>query len=650
VAEHSSKILVFEMVPSLLLIVCTPFQREQLNRTPSASLTLDTTFNITADGLKLTMFVVRSAALLDRFFPIMYCIHRRLDSGTYERIFLCFFKQFGCFGKNGFTGVTVDFDDSISSGYAAAFQQLSPEKDDGFAFLRMCKFHFLKNLLSFIRSGGATPKIQGQVIETAQQLITVASQSGSDSTLFQQTESNLFNILSRFPGFEGWRKWWTQNNQGLHWRCIFDVGPNSTRHHLYDTTNPSESQNRVIKLDHGLSQLPSLALLEILSIQEAKERQYLLALGGHRLASSYKRTTTPKKKAMKKATEKKHKDKDNNTAQKRTFKGHGPPKTTTAYKAVLKNDKKPALSEKTQKSFPLWKWNRNSCAYDSVLLSVFFALRSLPNNILSSLRTEAREATVPTRSSTKSPIFIRQCLLNQAERLGFYWNSAPQNFVEELGVIRNEFRMLVAEVNGLSDFDARNSFTSAADLVTTVCQALSLSNGSSPPSSSSSTEPIEWRPHEKVITPELVVRRKLTSIESMLRNNNLQNQVLIAFEFMLFDHHGRRLPGIDRYDTVEIPLIIHLKDPDVSFKFLACIDASPSHFRSHILIDPISPFQVQGKSVEPGMYFLDPYTRARAERSGSIPESTESLRELLPKVRGAQYLPHLFIYYRINDI
>jgi hypothetical protein len=52
-----------------------------------------------------------------------------------------------------------------------------------------------------------------------------------------------------------------------------------------------------MKLDHGLAELPGMALHEILEIQRIKETQYRAALTGYRLGSAYRKPNpTPEQK------------------------------------------------------------------------------------------------------------------------------------------------------------------------------------------------------------------------------------------------------------------------------------------------------------------------------------------------------------------
>lgn len=47
--------------------------------------------------------------------------------------------------------------------------------------LRMCKFHFLKNLLAFIKDAGAEEDQKRSVIDAAQIMLSNAAETGKDS-------------------------------------------------------------------------------------------------------------------------------------------------------------------------------------------------------------------------------------------------------------------------------------------------------------------------------------------------------------------------------------------------------------------------------------------------------------------------------------
>jgi len=134
------------LYPSLLIALTTPFLREQVRRTRS----FDTTYDISSDGLKLSMFVVSALSLEKRFVPFLACIHRRLDADLYRRIFYLFFSLFGLFGSlpTSFSGMTVDFADAIRSGYISAWVEYAGHSNPGPGSLRSS---FLEEAMKRIR-------------------------------------------------------------------------------------------------------------------------------------------------------------------------------------------------------------------------------------------------------------------------------------------------------------------------------------------------------------------------------------------------------------------------------------------------------------------------------------------------------------------
>ena len=622
----------------------------------------DTTYNVTADGMKLTMFVVRSTSLQDRFFPVMHCLHRALDTDLYRRIFRAFFLCFGLLGSDGgFSGVTIDFADAISEGYAIACREVTGKDslEDGAggtgSFVRMCKFHFLKNLLAFLRSAGASPDQQQAAIAAAHSMLTFASEHGRLSKGFKTAEKQLLQLLSGHSGYDSWRKWWLGNNGGLHWACLTDVGPGTARHVLYDTTNASESQNRVVKMDHGVSNLPGLALREILDMQREKEQQYQLALTGTRPSGRRKQAQERNVKAARttfaSSSQKAHRGKHQ-------VEGQGPPKTVAAYKAQERKSVAGPLTKATgglqlknltSKSFPLWKWKRNSCAFDTVLATAFFALRSIPLPMLVGCAGEPAAPNPPvfgTRSAARSPSAIRFTVERLCERLGQAWASSADPD-DELGCIRDEFRGALAGAMGLSVFEGRNSFASAADAMRVICTAITRPQRPSSSGSSGSTAE-DFDPFHKCITTRLLQRRKCSSLQSMVEDPEVDpRSLLLFFEFSLFDHQRKRV-SLREYECLEIPLTIQLTGSASAFKFLCCIDCNGNHFRAHVLHHSDRVFTANQRTVLPGMYLVDPLNHRRAEMSAGVPGSSEALAQSLPRFRGGRFHPHLIIYFRTS--
>lgn len=125
VEKYGADVVEFSLQPSLLIILTTSFFRQQAQRTPGAPVSFDSTYNLTTDGLKLSMFVVSALSLEFRYVPFLACIHRAMDADVYRRIFIKFFSLFGRFGAQpvGFSGVTTDFADAIRVGYLRAWEE-----------------------------------------------------------------------------------------------------------------------------------------------------------------------------------------------------------------------------------------------------------------------------------------------------------------------------------------------------------------------------------------------------------------------------------------------------------------------------------------------------------------------------------------------
>ena len=649
VEADKTNVLAYEFSPSLLIVICTPYQREQLNRTPTAAVTMDTTYNITSSGLKLTMFLIQSLTLVGRFYPIMHCLHRELNAETYKRMFLHFFRQFGLFGPGGFTGLTIDYADAISSAYVSASAEYSnfqintnsiTTPIDGLQYLRMCKFHFMKSLHTFTQSTDLEPKIRGQITKSAQTLFLVASQYGITSPEFLDAKNTLFDFFKSVKSFPDWENWWVNNSNGRHWKCTFDIGPGTPRARLWPTTNPSEAQNRVMKLDHGLTNRPAEAFNDVLKIQAQKDQQYQLALIGQRPSTSYTRSNRERTPAEIKQLKKRNAGKAI---------GQGPPKTGSGYKAEAKRERNTQTQKAESLSFPVWAWKNNSCGYDAVLTVVFFLLRSMPLSIVSQLRTGLEKSPSEqflTRSFTKSPLYLRQQFFVLYERINAAF-MVSLNQPARLENVRDDFRALIASALGYPAQRALFGYVNAAAVMEEIiCPAFSLS-----PTPAFPKNPPYFK---DIVISKNPKARKLTSLQSLSLQDIEVTENLLVFQINGY-FNQLKVPGIAILDDAEFPLIIELPNKGGRMKFLACICSSVNHYRTYVICETSFNYlhstdkSHTEKSVKPGFYMVDPMATPKVTHLSDVPQDTLSLRRYLPKFKGSQYLPHLIVYHRMSE-
>jgi len=552
----------------------------------------------------------------------------------------------------------VDFADSITSGFVQASREyLSLHPDESItdanpmAYVRMCCFHFMKNLVAFLRSGVESDEHQTLILSYAKLMLEMATTFGNTSLQFKKAEGQFLREMQKIAGFDGWHAWWKLNNDGIHWRCLTEVGPGTTRHLLHSTTNASESQNRVIKEDHSMVRLPGLALTNLLEMQAQKEKQYKLALSGNRPSSS---RPPPRKRDPRIAKTSKNSQLTGLPRGRRLTEGQGPPKTVSAYKKIVeKANQSEDFSKKNQsrdmkismllknlssKSFILWKWHRNSCAYDVALAVTFFAIRTIPTVFLHQLlETVQNKSGMGTRSVTKSSEQTRNHILRHCERLGDLWAS-PADIVEELGSVRDEFRFLMANCMEMSERAGKNDFASANRIMEIVSKALVLPFPSDLPDLSfNDVTFLICKATLKNIPPENWSFQHLIEQQQPSKKS-----LLFYFEFT------REPDSRSSFEPFDFPLQMQSKVGQ--FKFLACIDCSLNHFRAHILWDSDRNFNAAGKSILPGLYLVDPLSHQRAEMICPPPRSNQELTLNLPKFRGTHYSPHLLIYYRSSTI
>jgi hypothetical protein len=325
----------------------------------------------------------------------------------------------------------------------------------------------------------------------------------------------------------------------------------------------------------------------------------------------------------------------------RSREDRGTPRTLRDYKADERRVKKNTpLKQLASKSFPVWKWKSNSCAYDSALITIFFLVRSLPNAIIFRLLTDIPDQsstlTRTTRAASRHPSAVRAEIFAQCERMGAVW-AGGFDIVAELGAIRNEYRALAARLMGLSENDAQHSFVAIDDVLTNTLRAFVFSG--TPDSHSISRN---WIPRD-------LVKNKYASIQDRSSRKFVSADENIFFiQFHLRDTNGQRSKDIEVFESLEFPLVLHSKDAESNagqFNLLACITASDSHFRTYIIFRADKSFYVQKKAVLAGVYSVDPFGSQHGTRIGGIPESSQEFRDHLPKFKG-KYSPHILVYYR----
>src|SRR3989338_4938071 len=254
VAEYGDDVVEFSLQPSLPVLT-TPFLRQQVHRTPGAPVSFDTTYDISSDGLKLSLFVVSALSLEKRFVPFLACIHRRLDADAYRRIFLRFFSMFGLFGSlpASFSGVTVDFASGAGTSRRGPSPPATPTPAPTLRGRRSWRGRTRglacassTSLRASSRSC-ARARRRARCIELAKKLLSVASEHGFGAAAFRRAQQALFDALAGVDGYGDWHRWWLQADDGAHRTLLLDVGPGTVRRLLLDTTSASESQHRVFR-------------------------------------------------------------------------------------------------------------------------------------------------------------------------------------------------------------------------------------------------------------------------------------------------------------------------------------------------------------------------------------------------------------------
>ena len=260
VAEYGDDVVEFSLQPSLPVVLTTPFLRQQVHRTPGAPVSFDTTYDISSDGLKLSLFVVSALSLEKRFVPFLACIHRRLDADAYRRIFLRFFSMFGLFGSlpASFSGVTVDFASGAGTSRRGPSTPATPTPAPTLCARRSWRRRtrgFACASSTSLRASSrscARARRRARCIELAKKLLSVASEHGFGAAAFRRAQQALFDALAGVDGYGDWHRWWLQADDGAHRTLLLDVGPGTVRRLLLDTTSASESQHRVFRATRSI--------------------------------------------------------------------------------------------------------------------------------------------------------------------------------------------------------------------------------------------------------------------------------------------------------------------------------------------------------------------------------------------------------------
>jgi len=591
--------------PTLLIVICTPFQSHQLARTPNAPVSFDTTFNFTSSKLKLSTFVVQSNVLSKKFFPIMFAIHELVDADTYCEIFLNFFKIFGFFGNDGFAGVTTDFADAIIIGFLTAADKLMISRSISEELIRGCTFHFQKNVEELLKQN-SIPSDQAKKIRSLSYQLILYSKKKNEEKNFKIVEQKFERILNGIvPAGAEFIHWWKKILAGFHWKMIFQLsGPRS---HLLSTTNGSESQHRVFKHKEHLKHLPKFGIDPLMQMIKGKEELYQLALSGSTQGAPRNHRKSRKEKKS--------------TAE------QGPPKLYSKLKSRMDDP------------LPIWKWTANSCAYDALLAIVSFSSLQFSRSFFWN-RHETSQAA--TRSHAN--YLFREEWSALVEQIHTVWQVSELGFAEktdELTQIRDKFRKLLYPLIGLNQSRGMGGFAGFDDLFSVFSQKMIISNRMQ--SGISSRSPA---PSLLVILAELN-----TSFEDYLANLDSRNQS-ITDETILFMVEFPRDSSdaiCKAWDQQLIPLEFRHNPTNTHFELIGVVDYDRSHYRYSLLLRQplITPL---GTSLKPGVYRVDPISMNRFEWVGLLPTTSRQLKNRIPPFTSPTFKPHGIIYIKTIKI
>lgn len=281
-------------------------------------------------------------------------------------------------------------------------------------------------------------------------------------------------------------------------------------------------------------------------------------------------------------------------------------------------------------SFPVWKWQSNSCAYDALLAIISFGALEFPQCFDHPLAEGSQRLT-----RARANVRFREEYSGLLERIRAVWliseisNDAK---ITELTQIRNQFRELMYPLVGLDEIDGMRAFAGFDDLFAAFSTKLLLLdlNTSQISSSISSTSSIK-----------VVLDATIPSLSELTpRNGSITERTRI---FMLeFPREA-----IDEYweswERQALLLKFRHNITNAKFTLIGVVDYNRVHYRFSLLLrQPIT--NAHGTSLKPGVYLVDPHATNRCEWVGTLPTTSRQLKNRISKFTSPTYKPHGLIY------
>jgi hypothetical protein len=602
--------------------------------------------------MKLSMLVTFSQSL-NAYFPYFFALHQQKSEEVYREMFTEFMR---IFPPHTFRGITLDNDEAVIGAYLKVSQQMGLTLKQAEERLRLCAFHFLKSINKFGRATGSLETL----LPLAQVLLEAAKhRKKSDPTSpaevkFLNAERELLSTMERTneKKFRSWSKFWLIQRQGIHWRCLLDIGEEDHRSTLHSTTNSSESSNRVIKFEHSiLKTAPTVILHRVLDELQKIEKNYQNAQQGSSI-SRYRQPLRRRKipeSTLPLAT----------LPQLAPAPSQGVPSIVDIAKIVLsrKATATPppalALASSTVASnsvlahhipiparLPLWKWNRNSCAFDAALLILFFSF--LPKGIPSSSHLLSLQKT-PSLIGDTPLDDTRPCSTIFSDIRSSWTTLSGEVALRFLTALRDQFRLRILALINNAPYHSGFSLGTFAPVSLIFKQAW---NDLRP-----NSECIEITVyHNKVCQSSLCTGCSGThSLQELLDRQRRQPSVLtdlICFEMQFYDAENRFYSPDLLAKFANLEISPSLSCGDHIFALVGCVDYDRVHYRAQLMVR--EKFRILDSHIPPGHYLADGENFAH---QGPLPDSAMSLMQSLPAFQHQEQStprPFYFIYHRRN--
>lgn len=268
--------------------ICADWQRDVASERPF-SISFDDTHSVVQGGADLLASAMIYNETVGKHIVIYNALHCGKDTETFARIFMEIFQLHGAPGDH-FLGMATDWNDAQILGWVTACLRTSGELTESEVFrwrmlqhsrpslmeaamqsldrVRGCWFHF-KQCLAFANEGieALFDRLPHLAEREDVSVDRFAAASDDAWAAYLDTAKDKHSAATS-------EAYWREEWGGIRWRLLFDIGVDSVRSRIPNTTNSVESRHRVYKRTHGLENMPyHLVVTKLVELNNGLERE-----------------------------------------------------------------------------------------------------------------------------------------------------------------------------------------------------------------------------------------------------------------------------------------------------------------------------------------------------------------------------------------